>query len=107
MAKVDRAPTGAMASIMEAAAALHRVGAINQTTMREFDALALPPPEPLTADAIKGIRQKAKVNQTVFARYLGTSESTIEKWETGAKVPSGMARRLLSVVARHGIEVLG
>jgi putative transcriptional regulator len=42
----------------------------------------------------------------VFARYLNTSESTIEKWETGAKRPSGMALKLLSLVEKHGLEVL-
>jgi hypothetical protein len=42
----------------------------------------------------------------LFARYLNTSESTIEKWETGAKQPSGMALKLLSVVEKHGLEAL-
>jgi putative transcriptional regulator len=42
----------------------------------------------------------------VFARYLNTSESTIEKWETGAKQPSGMALKLLAVVEKHGLAVL-
>jgi putative transcriptional regulator len=39
-------------------------------------------------------------------RYLNTSESTIEKWETGAKRPSGMALKLLMVVQKYGLEVL-
>jgi len=30
----------------------------------------------------------------------------VEKWETGAKKPSGMALKLLDVVKKHGIEVL-
>jgi len=37
---------------------------------------------------------------------LNTSESTVQKWETGQKRPSGMALRLLSVVEKHGLEVL-
>ena len=48
----------------------------------------------------------AHVSQPVFARYLNTSESTVEKWETGAKRPSGMALKLLSLVQKHGLEVL-
>ena len=55
---------------------------------------------------IKRIREKNKVSQPVFARYLNTSESTVEKWETGAKKPSGMALKLLTVVRKHGLEVL-
>jgi DNA-binding transcriptional regulator YiaG len=55
---------------------------------------------------IKRIREAAKVSQPVFARYLNTSESTVEKWETGAKKPSGMALKLLMVVQKRGLEVL-
>ncbi len=46
------------------------------------------------------------MSQTIFARYLNTSESTVQKWETGAKRPSGMALRLLQVVKKHGLTVL-
>ena len=43
----------------------------------------------------------------MFARYLNTSESTVEKWETGAKRPSGMALKLLVIVEKDGLGVLG
>jgi putative transcriptional regulator len=55
---------------------------------------------------IKRIRQSAHVSQPVFAKYLNTSESTVQKWEAGSKQPSGMALKLLSVVQKHGLEVL-
>ena len=55
---------------------------------------------------IKQLREKNRVSQPVFARYLNTSESTIEKWETGAKRPSGMALKLLKIVQKHGLSVL-
>ncbi len=42
----------------------------------------------------------------LFARYLNTSESTVEKWETGAKKPSGAALKLLSIVQKHGLQIL-
>jgi len=74
--------------------------------MREFDAsclAALPPMEP---KRIKRIREKQRVSQPVFARYLNTSESTVEKWESGAKKPSGMALKLLDIVEKHGLKVL-
>jgi putative transcriptional regulator len=48
----------------------------------------------------------ANVSQPVFARHLGTSSSTVEKWETGAKMPSAMALKLLSLVEKHGLEIL-
>lgn len=55
---------------------------------------------------IQRLREANKVNQPVFARYLNTSESTVEKWETGAKRPSGMALKLLAIVEKHGLQVL-
>jgi putative transcriptional regulator len=55
---------------------------------------------------IKRIRESQRVSQPVFARYLNTSESTIEKWETGAKKPSGMALKLLAIVEKHGLKML-
>lgn len=106
MAKSDPEDGGPMDAVLEAAAALHRVGAIDKTTMREFEALALRPPGRFTAAEVKQLREAARVSQPVFARYLGTSESTVEKWETGAKAPGGTARRLLEVVAKHGLGVL-
>jgi putative transcriptional regulator len=55
---------------------------------------------------IKQLRETNHVSQPVFARYLNTSESTIEKWETGAKKPSGAALKLLSIVQKHGLQIL-
>jgi len=58
------------------------------------------------ARQIKKIREQARVSQPVFARYLNTSESTVQKWEAGTKRPSGMALKLLAVVEKHGLKVL-
>jgi putative transcriptional regulator len=32
--------------------------------------------------------------------------SAVQKWESGAKRPSGMALKLLAVVEKHGLKVL-
>ena len=96
----------AFEAIHSSASALHKVGAIDRTTMRSFDASCLANPQPLKPQQIKKLRQRLRVSQPVFARYLNTSESTVEKWETGAKKPSGTALKLLSIVERHGLELL-
>ncbi|MCQ9157197.1 helix-turn-helix domain-containing protein [Acidomonas methanolica] len=93
-------------AIHSAAVAIHKVGALNKATMRDFDARHLAVPPLIDPIEIKKIREANHVSQSVFARYLNTSESTVEKWESGAKRPSGMALKLLSVVQKHGIEVL-
>ena len=74
--------------------------------MREFDASCLKQIPVFNAKDIKHTREQAHVSQTLFARYLNTSESTVQKWEAGQKRPSGMALKLLSVVEKHGLKVL-
>ena len=96
----------AFAAIHASASALHKVGAIDKATMRDFDASCLSAPPAFTPEAIQHLREANNVSQPVFARYLNTSESTVEKWETGAKRPSGMACKLLAIVQKHGLQVL-
>lgn len=93
-------------AIHSSAVMLHRVGALDKATMRDFDARHLVVPREIKPAQIKKLREANNVSQPVFARYLNTSESTIEKWETGAKRPSGMALKLLTIVQKHGIRVL-
>ncbi len=96
----------AFEAIHSSASALRDVGAINKTTMREYDDLCLNTVAEINAQDIKRIREHVHVSQPVFARYLNTSESTVQKWETGQKRPSGMALKLLHIVEKHGLEVL-
>lgn len=96
----------AFQAIHEAALGLRRAGTISQTTLRDFDAQCLNVPPALSPASIKQIRERAKVSQPVFARYLNTSESTVQKWEAGTKRPSGMALKLLTVVDKHGLGIL-
>jgi len=79
---------------------------IDKATMREFDESCLSVPAQMKPERIKRIREKQRVSQPVFARYLNTSESTVEKWESGVKKPSGMALKLLDIVEKHGLKVL-
>jgi putative transcriptional regulator len=96
----------AFETIHASASALHKVGAIDKATMRRFDEASIAVPAEFKPAQIKQLRERNHVSQTVFARYLNTSESTVEKWETGAKRPSGMALKLLAIVQKHGLRVL-
>ena len=96
----------AFEAIHASARALHKVGAISKVTLREFDESCLALPAEIKPKQIKTIREKNQVSQPIFARYLNTSESTVQKWESGAKRPSGMALKLLNVVQKHGLKVL-
>jgi putative transcriptional regulator len=96
----------AFASIHQSAKALHKVGAISKTTLREFDEACLSVPDAFEPKDIKRLREQHHMSQPIFARYLNTTESTVQKWEAGAKRPSGTALKLLSIVQKHGLEVL-
>src|SRR5437588_507385 len=90
----------------ETARGLVRVGALDKQTLREFDALTLPPVRELSAKQIRAIRVRTRVSQAVFAAMLNTSVSTVQKWEIGEKRPSGPSLKLLNVIERKGIEAL-
>jgi len=96
----------AFEAIHTSASALLEVGAIDKTTMRKFDDACLLTPHPFEPKQIKHLREINRVSQPVFARYLNTSESTVQKWEAGTKHPSGMALKLLAVIEKHGLKVL-
>jgi putative transcriptional regulator len=96
----------AFESIHATAAALHEAGVTDTATMRWFDDACLTAPPAIKPAQIKQLRESLNVSQPVFARYLNTTESTVEKWETGAKKPSGMALKLLAIVQKHGLQIL-
>jgi len=95
----------AFEAIHSSARAMFKVGAIGKT-LRQFDECCLSVPTEIDPQQIKSIRERNHVSQPVFARFLNTSESTVQKWEAGAKRPSGMALKLLAVVQKHGLKVL-
>lgn len=92
--------------VHETAQDLHAAGVMKETTLREFDALCLPPVKEYTAIQIKRIRTKNHASQGVFAAYLNTSVSTVQKWEQGQKKPNGPSLKLLNLVAEKGLEIL-
>jgi DNA-binding transcriptional regulator YiaG len=46
------------------------------------------------AQQIKHLRLRCQASQTVFAAYLNTSASTVQKWAQGQKQPSGSSLKL-------------
>lgn len=93
-------------AIHSAAAGLYSVDAIAQETMRSFDETCISRVSDFQPGEIKALRDQLNVSQPVFARYLNTSVSTVQKWESGAKRPGGLALKLLTIVQKHGLEVL-
>jgi putative transcriptional regulator len=95
-----------LSEMRETAAGLVRTGVVEKQTMKEFDALALAPVRDLSPRQIRSIRTQSRMSQAVFAAVLNTSVSTVQKWEIGAKRPSGPSLKLLDVIQRKGIEAV-
>jgi putative transcriptional regulator len=104
MKKQYRSPL--MASVHETAEDLHGAGVIDKRTMREFDELCLTPVRSLKPKEIREIRLREGASQAVFARYLNVTTGLISQWERGEKRPQGASLKLLSLVAKNGLQAV-
>jgi len=93
-------------ALHQTAQGLYQAGTMDAVTLREFDALGLPPVKDYSAAQIKRLRQRSKASQAVFAACLNTSASTVQKWEQGQKRPNGPSLKLLDLVDRKGLEAM-
>ena len=75
-------------------------------TMKVFDALCLTPVEDLTPDEIRAIRMREQVSQAVFARHLNVTTGLVSQWERGQKRPRGASLKLLTLVAKNGLQAI-
>lgn len=91
----------------EMAQDLFKVGAMDEVTMRAIEALCLPSKRSYQPEDIRRIRLANHVSQAAFAAIMGIGKTTVQQWEQGQKKPSGAARRLLDVIDRKGLAILG
>jgi len=103
---IKRYKSEAMNAIHETVEALHRISAVDKKTMRHFDHMCLTPIRILTPLQIKGIRERERVSQEVFAYYLNVTSSLVSKWERGEKKPSGPSLKLLLIVEKKGLSTI-
>jgi putative transcriptional regulator len=67
-------------AVQDTAKGLHKAGVVDRVTPREFEPLRVPLFEPLQPEQINQIRETTRVSQAVFARFLNTSVSKVQKW---------------------------
>ena len=58
-------------------------------------------PRNIDADTIRGTRENFRMSRAVFARKLGISTRTLERWEQGRSKPNEQAATLLLLVRRY------
>ena len=56
------------------------------------------PPSEYKASDIRRIRETGNYSQGVFAKILNVSIKTVQSWESGARIPSHAALRLLEII---------
>lgn len=95
-----------MASVHETAEGLHEAGVMDKRTMRKFDELCLTPVKPLQPEEIRALRVRERASQAVFARHLNVTTGLVSQWERGEKHPQGASLKLLSLVAKNGLEAI-
>ena len=100
-----RKKSAILEAVHETAKGFYEAGVMDKTTMREFDRLCLQPVNKLQPDEIRQIREASNTSQAVFAAILNTSVYTVQKWESGAKHPSGAALKLLHLVKDKGLDI--
>ncbi len=105
-ARKSKIEGGILASVHKTAAGLHKAGILDKETMREFDALCVAPVEPLAPEEIRALRERERVSQTVFARYLNVRKDAVSKWERGEKRPDGPSLKLLNLVKSKGLRAI-
>ncbi len=93
-----------LAAVHETAAGFHDAGLIDRRTMRAFDTMCLTPVKPLSPTQIRKLRVREKASQAVFARYLNVTTGLVSQWERGQKHPRGASLKLLTLIAKNGLQ---
>jgi putative transcriptional regulator len=104
-------PSRLTTALLETADDMRRVGVMDaathgKITLRHLGERAGGAPEPITGDEIRALRERARLSQAVFARYLNLTVGYVSQLERGAKRPTGPALVLLDVIRRKGIEAI-
>ncbi|MEX1204753.1 MAG: DNA-binding transcriptional regulator [Dongiaceae bacterium] len=96
----------ALAAVHETALGLHEAGVTDKRTMKAFDEMCLTPVEDLAPERIRQIRLREKASQAVFARYLNVTTGLVSQWERGEKRPRGASLKLLTLIAKKGLQAV-
>ena len=96
----------ALAAVHETASGLAEAGVTAKRTMRAFDEICLTPVEDMTPMETRALRMRENASQAVFARYLNVTTSLVSQWERGEKRPRGASLKLLTLVARNGLDAV-
>jgi putative transcriptional regulator len=88
-------------SIGETVQDLMNSGIKTSFTSKELNSLGVNIPDvQLSTSQIKEIREQMNLSQTVFAKLLNVSPSSIRQWEQGKRQPTGATQVLLELLKK-------
>ncbi|MFZ5738500.1 MAG: helix-turn-helix domain-containing protein [Pseudomonadota bacterium] len=98
-------------ALLETAGDMRRSGLMDKAshdkiTLRHLGETDLPALQPISGAQIKAMRERARLSQAVFARYLNLTVGYVSQLERGAKQPTGAALALLNLIERKGIDAI-
>tara|TARA_R110002110_G_scaffold43953_1_gene136031 strand:+ start:442 stop:759 length:318 start_codon:yes stop_codon:yes gene_type:complete len=96
----------ALAAVHETASGLAEAGIVSRKSLKTFDLMCLTPVEALSPEDIRAIRLREQASQSVFARYLNVTTGLVSQWERGEKRPGGASLKLLTLVAKNGLQAI-
>jgi len=70
-------------------------------SVRQMKAGKVARSQQLDQNEVFAARANAGLSQNAFAEVLGISVRTLQEWEQGRRRPSGAARTLIGIAARH------
>ena len=111
MTTKSKAPSRLRQEMLELAGEMHANGTIDDAsyrkiTMRDVNKAEAVTLAPLTGEDIRALRERAKMSQAVFAKYLNLTVGYVSQLEREIKRPTGPALALLNVIRRKGIEAI-
>jgi putative transcriptional regulator len=74
---------------------------------RELRTTRIKPLKRYSPEQIKAIRRKAKLSQSLFGGLIGVSTKSVSAWESGKRVPTGSASRLIELIESRDKQLLG
>lgn len=95
-----------LAVLHKTAAALHRVGALKKTTMRDIEAFCMTNVRKMRGKDIQALRRREGVSQAILAQHINVSVKLVSDWERDIKHPSGPSLKLLSLAQTKGLNVI-
>ena len=98
-------------AILEMATDQHRIGVMDDATYRKITIRHLGErasrlAQPISAEEIRALRERANLSQAALAQVLNLTVGYLSQLERGVKQPKGPSLALLNIVRNKGIEAI-